>query len=446
MSITPSNYQLKVALGIPFSGRYVPPEWSMALNKLIYPMNCRHAAIYVNCSRHEPKLSREEAREEIVSVANRLKAEYLLFLDDDTEPPENAVISLIQQLDSHPDFSICAGIYPRRGTGEPMVFINRNLGPHWRWRVGQVFECAEIGTGCMLIRLSLFNTLPKPWFRDLNTLEEELEAGVLTSTDIDLNTTRGAMTDDIFFCRKATDAHHRILAHGGVICRHWGRNGDYYEIPADSFPYQNPHKDLDPRIHSAMAINGWMDPLELQWLADQASKHTNIIELGSWRGRSSRCLAENTKGHLTCVDPWDASNWLVATQYPDKQPEPDFIWDEFRMNMIGLDNVGAMRMSSLEASTQIPAGLKFDMIFIDAEHDYANVTADINAWRQHLAPGGLLCGHDYDESWPDVVKAVDELLPASQRVPKTNIWFWQADTPEKSIADEESLKDAVSRA
>ena len=58
--------------------------------------------------------------------------------------------------------------------------------------------------------------------------------------------------------------------------------------------------------------------------------------------------------------------------------------------------------------------MSFDMIFIDAAHDYASVKEDILAWRPLLAKGGLLCDHDYTD-WPTVKQAVDELVPGASR-------------------------------
>lgn len=48
----------------------------------------------------------------------------------------------------------------------------------------------------------------------------------------------------------------------------------------------------------------------------------------------------------------------------------------------------------------------FDAIFIDADHRYEAVLADIDAWRPLVRPGGWITGHDWD--WPSVRKAVCE--------------------------------------
>lgn len=53
-----------------------------------------------------------------------------------------------------------------------------------------------------------------------------------------------------------------------------------------------------------------------------------------------------------------------------------------------------------------------DFVFVDADHGYEAVKADIAAWRPKVRLGGFLTGHDYhEERFPGVVQAVDETLP-----------------------------------
>lgn len=50
-----------------------------------------------------------------------------------------------------------------------------------------------------------------------------------------------------------------------------------------------------------------------------------------------------------------------------------------------------------------------DFVFIDANHDYTCVAADIAAWLPRMKSGSWICGHDHDEfSFPGVVRAVKE--------------------------------------
>ena len=58
------------------------------------------------------------------------------------------------------------------------------------------------------------------------------------------------------------------------------------------------------------------------------------------------------------------------------------------------------------------SGQLFDVVFIDADHSYAGVMADIAQWWPLVAPGGYLCGHDYNHPRiGEVKRAVDEMFP-----------------------------------
>jgi hypothetical protein len=85
---------------------------------------------------------------------------------------------------------------------------------------------------------------------------------------------------------------------------------------------------------------------------------------------------------------------------------------------------------SLEAARQI-ADHSLDFAFIDADHSYAAVAADIAAWQPKLKPGGWLCGHDYHGidgiEW-GVKRAVDEFAVRSRRaleLDENDTWFVQ---------------------
>jgi predicted O-methyltransferase YrrM len=170
-------------------------------------------------------------------------------------------------------------------------------------------------------------------------------------------------------------------------------------------------------IERALTIEGWMSAEELTWLAEQAGSATKIAEIGSWRGRSTAALSDNTTGTVWAIDTWEGS---PETDFdPDfKAGGPEWLYGEFTKSM--RENVKPVRLSSVEAAYMFEAiEDRFDLIFIDGAHDYASVVADISAWRPLLAEGGTLCGHDY---WPgsDVRKAVDELLVVSN--PAGSIW------------------------
>lgn len=61
-----------------------------------------------------------------------------------------------------------------------------------------------------------------------------------------------------------------------------------------------------------------------------------------------------------------------------------------------------------------------DFIYIDAGHDYESVIKDLEAWWPLVSEIGVLAGHDYDESHPGVVQAVDEFFDGKATVYRTH--------------------------
>ena len=64
----------------------------------------------------------------------------------------------------------------------------------------------------------------------------------------------------------------------------------------------------------------------------------------------------------------------------------------------------------------------FDIVYIDAAHEYEPVKADIDAWLPKVKVGGIICGDDYVAGWPGVVQAVNEAFPAINRVGGQQWW------------------------
>ena len=62
-----------------------------------------------------------------------------------------------------------------------------------------------------------------------------------------------------------------------------------------------------------------------------------------------------------------------------------------------------------------------DFVYIDADHRYEAVKADILAWLPKVKKNGWLCGHDYGEK-DGVTKAVDELFPDAE-IDTDYTWF-----------------------
>ena len=178
-------------------------------------------------------------------------------------------------------------------------------------------------------------------------------------------------------------------------------------------------------VHVAEAVHGYMDPLELQWLAETARAlppGSAWCEVGSWQGRSATAVAGGLApgSRLVLVDNFSG---------PTTRERPNVDACTVRLEAaiakilhwhpgITIDlHVGE---SATIARTMPPA--TFDVIFLDGDHAYAAVAGDLMAWGPALKPKGLFCGHDYTRQC-GVSKAVRDAFGQVDRVPKTSIWY-----------------------
>ena len=169
-------------------------------------------------------------------------------------------------------------------------------------------------------------------------------------------------------------------------------------------------------LENALKIEGWMELHDLEWLAAHARGASRIVEVGSWHGRSTTVLADNTDGIVFAVDTWGGSEEHRGSMpdLPDKSVYRDFCertYQSFLRNMqpyIDRGKVIPVHLPSVEAASIFRAcNQMFDFVFIDAAHDYENIKADIAAWTPLVK--GLLCGHDAGHA--PVMQATQEAFP-----------------------------------
>lgn len=143
-------------------------------------------------------------------------------------------------------------------------------------------------------------------------------------------------------------------------------------------------------------VEGWLTREEgalLYALARACPASTAIVEIGSYKGKSTICLAAGAAAGSRCrvyaVDPHSGS---IADQRLGERP---WTLDGFMQNITAAgvaDGVTPIVATSDEAFTTFaePIGL----LFIDGEHEYPFVKRDCAQWSTRLIDGGVICLHD----------------------------------------------------
>ncbi len=192
-------------------------------------------------------------------------------------------------------------------------------------------------------------------------------------------------------------------------------------------------KDITEAAAAADKIQGWMAWEELAYLATKAKAANTVVELGSWKGRSTKAMAMTCKGKIYAVDSWKGSTNGDATGVEADERGRETIKGEFfdnvateHRNVIPIDCEHAFAGTALKHL----AG-SVDYQFIDGDHAYEHVKRDIKTALTLAAPGGIISGHDLNEE--AVKRACDELLPGYSHV-VGSIWEYRVPALKEALA------------
>jgi predicted O-methyltransferase YrrM len=156
------------------------------------------------------------------------------------------------------------------------------------------------------------------------------------------------------------------------------------------------------------------DPLTQGWfhhgqkILELVEQHRPVVcvELGTWMGASAIPVARAIRrwgGTLTCIDTWSGT---VDGQAIYRAP---WMLASCGRNLIEAGVSANVRL--IPSTTMDAAGFwnqPIDYLYVDADHSYDSVMADLLAWVPHVKPGGLILGDDYgSDMYPGVRMAWD---------------------------------------
>lgn len=195
-------------------------------------------------------------------------------------------------------------------------------------------------------------------------------------------------------------------------------------------------KNLDATNHQP-DLQGWMDP-NLTTLVQTALEPVPkdiplvIIEVGTWKGKSAIMMGNICRDQgfknasIVTVDTWLGAPefWTHGLNGIER--------DLFRVNgypsvfytftknvkQQGLESIIApFPISSIQGAHVLTYyQVKADLIYVDAAHEYDAVLADLRAYLPLLKHTGVLCGDDYSNAWPGVMKAVNQFAQETNMI------------------------------
>lgn len=189
-----------------------------------------------------------------------------------------------------------------------------------------------------------------------------------------------------------------------------------------------PKAPLERELDFLMSIDGQISRVEAKILMDLAKStppETVIVEIGSYRGRSTIALAfgtlEGAGNRVYAIDPHLKFQGILGGCFgPADQAE-------FYHNVVSA-NVG--EIVSVVSLPSIAAARSWrdrnvSLLWVDGDHSYKAVREDFEAWEAYVISGGTIAFHD--NTAPGVQTLIQELSCAKNIVPVGRVsslsWF-----------------------
>lgn len=169
-------------------------------------------------------------------------------------------------------------------------------------------------------------------------------------------------------------------------------------------------------------VEGWLTDREGELLYDLAKNCKAkgvIVEIGSWKGRSTIWLGKGSKAgnnvKIYAIDPH-----IGSTEHKNMFGE---VWtfEEFKKNIREAkvdDIVVPIVKTSESAAREFDEPVEF--IFIDGAHGYDIVKLDFELWFPKVIDEGIMAFHD-TIGWPGPAKVVEKSIYKSKNFKDANI-------------------------
>lgn len=158
-------------------------------------------------------------------------------------------------------------------------------------------------------------------------------------------------------------------------------------------------------------LDGFIDPHELRWLYRVAASVPvggNIVELGSYRGKSTMALALGARASGAVVYAIDSHHEYIQGE-TDFGPADNLV---FVSTLASYQVADIVRVINFRAEEFVKAwSAPIDLLFIDASHTYEEIKRDFNCWSPY---SHVIMVHDSGGRWPEVTRFLNGLLVAGK--------------------------------
>lgn len=152
-------------------------------------------------------------------------------------------------------------------------------------------------------------------------------------------------------------------------------------------------------VPRSLGIPGYLsrgEALALRHAACSVGVGGHVVEVGSWKGKSTYCLSRGLRprGRITAIDPFDARGEDFSRDLYAQDRGARDLEAVFRHNLrheLRRHDFHIIRGTTADFPPNAPA---IDLLFLDGDHSWEAVSSDWRSMDSHLKPGGLLLLHD----------------------------------------------------
>ena len=180
-------------------------------------------------------------------------------------------------------------------------------------------------------------------------------------------------------------------------------------------------------------LQGWGGNAPILTNLVKSKMPKRIADVGVWKGQSTITMAKaakenNNSAEVFAIDTWIGSpqHWYNLESFPFLESLKlvhgfPSLYYTFLANVFdnNVDNLIIPVPATSESAYHLfmLEEIRFDMIHIDAAHEYDPVKRDVENYWELLNDNGVMVCDDYSIHWPGVYRAVNEF------VEKNNIRF-----------------------
>ncbi len=149
------------------------------------------------------------------------------------------------------------------------------------------------------------------------------------------------------------------------------------------------------------------DILLLRFLARECSGIGCVVEIGSWKGKSTIALSQGSKNGAH-IEIYSVDHHHGSEEHLEKKKKV-YTLKDFKKNIEKYE-MDDIVIPLVKTSSQAAKNFKkkIELLFIDGDHTYKSVKQDLKLWFPKVIVGGVIALHD--NYWDGPRKVIDEYM------------------------------------